>query len=98
MQLWVFRDHHALYPISFTVFGKTKVVLVCYGRKMRTDTMIRSKGMKALREKLDIVEAEKFISLILREDFDVSFLNFIEQSKVLKSKGFPPLKKGARGI
>jgi hypothetical protein len=33
MQLWFFRDHHALYPISFTVFGKTKVVLVSYGRK-----------------------------------------------------------------
>jgi hypothetical protein len=26
MKLWVFRDHHAFYPISFTVFGKTKVV------------------------------------------------------------------------
>lgn len=26
--------------------------------------------MKALREKLDIVEAEKFISLIMRENFD----------------------------
>ena len=37
---------------------------------MRTDTIIRFEGMKALREKLDIVEAEKFISLILRENFD----------------------------
>ncbi len=27
-------------------------------------------GMKAIREKLDIVETEKFISLILRENFD----------------------------
>ncbi len=37
---------------------------------MRTDTIILHEGMKALREKLDIVEAEKFISLILRENFD----------------------------
>ncbi len=37
---------------------------------MRTDTMIMYEGMKALRGKLDIVEAEKFISLILRENFD----------------------------
>ena len=27
-------------------------------------------GMKTLREKLNIVETEKFISLILRENFD----------------------------
>jgi len=37
---------------------------------MRTDTIIIYEGMKALREKLDIVETEKFISLILRENFD----------------------------
>ncbi len=37
---------------------------------MRTDSIIIHEGMKALREKLDIVEAEKFISLILRENFD----------------------------
>jgi len=37
---------------------------------MRTDTVIRYEGMKALREKLDIVEVEKFISLIIREPFD----------------------------
>ncbi|MCR4321170.1 MAG: hypothetical protein NUV74_12650 [Candidatus Brocadiaceae bacterium] len=37
---------------------------------MKTDTMIRYEGMKALREKLGIVEAERFISLILRESFD----------------------------
>jgi hypothetical protein len=40
------------------------------GGKMRTDTIIRFEGMKALREKLDIVEAERFISLIIREHFD----------------------------
>ncbi len=37
---------------------------------MRTDTIIMYEGMKALREKLNIVETEKFISLILRENFD----------------------------
>ncbi|MBF0572400.1 MAG: hypothetical protein HQK69_01375 [Desulfamplus sp.] len=37
---------------------------------MRTDTLIRFEGMKALRERLDIVEVEKFISLIIREPFD----------------------------
>ena len=37
---------------------------------MRTDTIIMYEGMKTLREKLDIVEAEKFICLILRENFD----------------------------
>ena len=37
---------------------------------MRTDTIILYEGMKALREKLDIVETEKFISLVLRENFD----------------------------
>jgi len=39
-------------------------------KKMRTDTIIIHEGMKALREKLDIVETEKCISLILRENFD----------------------------
>ncbi|MGA1796707.1 MAG: hypothetical protein ACMUIL_12700 [bacterium] len=37
---------------------------------MKTDTMIRIEGMKALREKLGLVETERFISLIRRENFD----------------------------
>lgn len=37
---------------------------------MRTDTLIKRDGFKALFEKLDIVEAERFIALIKREDFD----------------------------
>ena len=37
---------------------------------MRTDTEIRVQGLRALVEVLGIVEAEKFISLILREPFD----------------------------
>ena len=37
---------------------------------MRTDTEIRVDGVRALVDVLGIVEAEKFISLILREPFD----------------------------
>ena len=37
---------------------------------MKTDTIIRTEGMKALREKLGILEAEKFITLIRKEPFD----------------------------
>ena len=37
---------------------------------MRTDTEIRVHGLRALVDALGIVEAEKFISLILREPFD----------------------------
>ena len=37
---------------------------------MMTDTEIRIKGADALRSSLGIVEAERFITLILREPFD----------------------------
>ena len=37
---------------------------------MRTDTEIRIHGLRVLVDVLGIVEAEKFISLILREPFD----------------------------
>ena len=37
---------------------------------MRTDTEIRVHGLRALVDVLGDVEAEKFISLILREPFD----------------------------
>jgi hypothetical protein len=37
---------------------------------MRSDTLIKSDGMKVLAENLGIVEAERFITLILREPFD----------------------------
>ncbi|MFT5190963.1 MAG: hypothetical protein ACI957_004000 [Verrucomicrobiales bacterium] len=37
---------------------------------MMTDTEIRIKGADALRSSLGMVEAERFISLILREPFD----------------------------
>ena len=37
---------------------------------MRTDTLIKHDGFKAIFEKLDIVEAERFIALMRRENFD----------------------------
>ncbi|MDD2215261.1 MAG: hypothetical protein PHE41_01615 [Eubacteriales bacterium] len=37
---------------------------------MRTDTVIRNEGMKILIKHLGKVEAERFISLIIREPFD----------------------------
>ena len=37
---------------------------------MRTDTLIRHEGMQALRERLGLVEAERFIALVRREPFD----------------------------
>ena len=37
---------------------------------MKTDALIKQDGFKAIFEKLDIVEAERFIVLIRRENFD----------------------------
>ena len=37
---------------------------------MRTDSVVRAEGMSALLEKLGKVDAERFISLFLREPFD----------------------------
>ena len=37
---------------------------------MRADTIIRQEGMKAIFEKLDPVEGERFIYLLLSEPFD----------------------------
>jgi len=37
---------------------------------MRTDTIIKKDGVKALKEKLGMVEKEKFIALINRGNFD----------------------------
>ena len=37
---------------------------------MRADTLIREEGMKALSDKLGLVEAERFIALVIREKFD----------------------------
>ncbi|MCL2351789.1 MAG: hypothetical protein FWC55_04565 [Firmicutes bacterium] len=37
---------------------------------MRTDSVVRTDGMNALRDKLGKVDAERFIMLLLREPFD----------------------------
>lgn len=37
---------------------------------MRTDTIIKHEGMNALMRSLNIVEAERFIALVKRNDFD----------------------------
>ena len=37
---------------------------------MKTDTLIKHEGFMAIFEKLDIVEAERFIALIRRDNFD----------------------------
>jgi hypothetical protein len=37
---------------------------------MRSDALIKSEGMRVLADNLGIVEAERFITLILREPFD----------------------------
>ena len=37
---------------------------------MRSDTLIKSDGMRVLAENLGIVEAERFITLVLRDPFD----------------------------
>jgi hypothetical protein len=39
---------------------------------MKADTIIRTEGMKALRNQLGVVEAEKFITLIRHDNFDYS--------------------------
>ena len=37
---------------------------------MMTDTILKCKGMESLTQSLGMVEAERFIALILREPFD----------------------------
>lgn len=37
---------------------------------MRTDAVIKQEGFKALSTMLDLVEAERFIALIKRDNFD----------------------------
>ncbi|MCB1230596.1 MAG: hypothetical protein KDN19_10035 [Verrucomicrobiae bacterium] len=51
---------------------------------MMTDTEIRIKGAEALRHSLGMVEAERFISLILREPFDYTEWrqNLFEDSEI----------------
>ena len=37
---------------------------------MRSDALIKSDGMRVLAENLGIIEAERFINLVLREPFN----------------------------
>lgn len=37
---------------------------------LRTDTVVKNDGMKALLDRLGKVDAERFISLIIKEPFD----------------------------
>jgi len=37
---------------------------------MRTDTLLREDGMRILSEGLGLVEAERFVALLIREQFD----------------------------
>ena len=37
---------------------------------MRTESVIKTEGMKALYEKLGMVDAERFIYFLLKEPFD----------------------------
>ncbi len=37
---------------------------------LRTDTVVRNEGMRVLLENLGKVDAERFISLIIKEPFD----------------------------
>jgi len=37
---------------------------------MRTDTLVREEGMRILSEKLGLIDAERFITLIIRDQFD----------------------------
>ena len=37
---------------------------------MRSDTLIKNDGMRILAENLGLLEAERFISLVMRESFD----------------------------
>ena len=52
--------------------------------RMMTDSEIRVKGAEALRNSLGMVEAERFISLILREPFDYTKWrqNLFEESTI----------------
>jgi len=48
---------------------------------MLADTVLRDSGMKVLKENLGLMEAERFITLILREPFDYTKWrqNFVEK-------------------
>ena len=55
---------------------------------MKADTIIKSEGMDALFDKLGLVDAERFISLMLKEHFDYTkWQNDLFQNETLEDLG-----------
>ena len=55
---------------------------------MKTDTVIKSEGMDVLFDKLGMVDAERFISLILKENFDYTkWQNELFENETIESLG-----------
>lgn len=61
---------------------------------MITDTEIKIKGVRALLESLGEVEAERFISLMMREPFDYTKW----QRSLLIDKTVPEISSSAMGF
>ena len=61
---------------------------------MNTDTEVRIRGLRALVEALGTVEAERFITLILREPFDYTQW----QRHLWAEKGVDELSQAAMAI
>ncbi len=59
---------------------------------MKTDTEIRTSGLQALIEALGAVEAERFITLILREPFDYTKW----QRRLWPGRGVEEISEAAR--
>lgn len=50
---------------------------------MRTDTVVKTEGMKVLHDALGNVDAERFIALLLREPFDYTeWRSFLQDEKI----------------
>ena len=58
---------------------------------MKTDTEIKMEGIEVLIEKLGEVEAERFISLMIKEPFDYTKW----QRKLFKGEGIEEISKKA---
>ncbi len=61
---------------------------------MKTDTEIKVKGMEILIEELGEVEAERFISLIIKEPFDYTKW----QRKLFEKKSIEEISREAMGL
>lgn len=60
---------------------------------MRTDSIVRNEGMDILINHLGNVDAERFISMIIKEPFDYTEW----QKEMFKEKGLEELSKLAMG-